>query len=122
MDTTLLRGKKIFIVEDETLIALALEMMLEELGCVVSGAANALSDGLDLAAKVEADAAILDIRLGSVDSHPIAVILSGRGVPLLYATGYAGDGAPEGWPGGHILIKPYELPELGAALSRALAG
>jgi DNA-binding NtrC family response regulator len=122
MDKTLLNGKKIFIVEDEALIVLALEMMLEELGCLVSGSATSLADGIDIARTVEADAAVLDIRLGAANSQPIAELLAERGVPLLYATGYAGEGAPDGWPQGCLLVKPYELPQLGATLSKAIAG
>jgi hypothetical protein len=40
-----LAGKRVLLVEDEALVALMLEEMLEELGCVLAGTAASLPRG-----------------------------------------------------------------------------
>ena len=59
-----LQGLRILIVEDNPLIAIALEEMLSEPGLVIAGVAGALDDALLLAASASLDIALLDINLG----------------------------------------------------------
>ncbi|RYY25596.1 MAG: response regulator [Sphingomonadales bacterium] len=112
-----LAGLRILVVEDEPVVAMCLEDILEELGCVTIGPANRLSEGLALA-EGELDAAILDINLAGERSNAIAELLRARGVPFAFASGYGSP--PEGF-GAPMIEKPYRTTDISRALS-ALMG
>lgn len=114
-------GKRIFIVEDEALIAMSLEDMLLELGCVVAASALTHAEALATAREVEADAAILDYNLGSVTSRDVAETLQARSITVIYATGYGAGGVLKDFPSERILEKPYMLEQLQAVLERVFA-
>src|SRR3546814_19493035 len=82
---TVLNGRKIFVVEDEPLILMALEDMLEDMGCALAGSASNLALGLQLAEAVDCEVAILDININGERSEPIAALLAQRGIPCIYA-------------------------------------
>lgn len=111
--------RRILLVEDEPLIAFALEDLVTELGFEAVGPVYRLEDALALAAEAEVDAAILDVNLNEAQSFPVADLLQQRGIPFLFATGYAESGV--GWWGEAITIaKPYGRDQLARALSRLL--
>ncbi|MCI3133161.1 response regulator [Phenylobacterium aquaticum] len=111
-------GLRVFIVEDETLIALMLETMLEELGCIVLGVAGSVAEALRSldGPAAQADAAILDINIGGEKVYPVADALGERGVPYLFATGYGREGLGELYPRRIVLPKPYTQGVLAQAL------
>ena len=101
-----LRGKRVLVVEDELLLAMAIEEMLEsDLGMIVAATAGTLDDGLAFAEKGGFDVALLDVNLNEERSYPIADLLREKGVPFAFATGYEttdwGGDAPR-------LGKPYD--------------
>jgi DNA-binding response OmpR family regulator len=114
------RPRRILLVEDEPMIAFALEDMVMELGFMVVGPAFRLSEALELAGSGEFDAAVLDVNLNEQQSFPVADLLRGRGIPFLFATGYAEGGVD--WDGEALVIaKPYSREGLGRALAALLA-
>ena len=109
--------RRIFVVEDETLVLINLEDMLDELGWSVAAQAMWLPDAERLAASVERpDAAILDVNIGGATVFPVARILADRGVPILFATGYGREGLPPEWRDYPVIIKPYTQRDVAAAL------
>jgi len=117
-----LLGRRILIVEDEFLIAMMLEDMLLELGCVVAATAARPAQAIGLIDEVQIDAAILDVNLDGCDSFGIAAALSQRRVPFLFATGYGGSRVPPEFAAYQFIQKPYRLQELADALSRLSDG
>ena len=113
-----LQGKRILIVEDEAMIALAAESAVEDAGGIVVGLATTLEQGLGLVAASEVDAAVLDINLHGKKSYPIAEALVQRSVPFLFTTGYDGDTHPVAAP---LLAKPYNDIDLISAVGRLIA-
>lgn len=110
-----LHGLRVLVVEDEPVVAMCLEDILEELGCITIGPASQLREGLVLAERDDVDLAILDINLGGERSTAIAEALRGRGVPFAFASGYGSP--PEGFSESAPLIeKPYREAEVLAAL------
>ncbi|HEY0034302.1 MAG TPA: response regulator [Devosia sp.] len=109
------------LVEDEAIIAFALEDMLGELGCEIVGPALRLDDAVQLAADATIDAAILDVNLNGLRSYPVAEILERRGVRFIFATGYDREGLE--WTGSpaELIAKPYRREQVEAALNRMLA-
>jgi DNA-binding response OmpR family regulator len=113
--------RRILLVEDEPMIAFALEDMVLELGYDVVGPAHRLNEALELAREADFNAAVLDVNLNEEPSFPIADLLRERGIPFLFATGYAEGGV--GWNGGQatVIAKPYSLEQLGRALEQLIA-
>jgi DNA-binding response OmpR family regulator len=110
---------RVLLVEDEPMIAFALEDMVVELGYAVVGPAYRLTEALELAAREEFDLAVLDVNLNEQHSFPVADLLRDRGIPFLFATGYAEGGV--GWTGEALVIaKPYGRDQLERALASLL--
>jgi len=122
--TERLAGCRVLLVEDEVLVAMEMEQALRDLGCQILGPAATLEEALRLA-QSEADridAAVLDINLAGRPSFPVADLLAGRGVPVVFTTGY-GD-LPEKHATDSpsaLLCKPLRQGDLEAALARMLA-
>lgn len=115
-----LQRKRVLLVEDEAMIAFAVEDILLDLGCEVVGPAFRLEDAVELASAEMIDAAILDVNLNDQRSYAVADELKRRGIPFLFATGYGEDGVD--WNGATpaILPKPYRKDQIAAALGRLL--
>ena len=84
-----LAGRRVLLVEDELLLALDLQMALEDEGAAVVGPVDDLDEGLDLLDREAIfDAAILDIDLHGKDVFPLAERLRRRDVPFVFHTGH----------------------------------
>ncbi len=102
------------------MIAFALEDMVIELGYEVVGPAFRLAEALELANREQFAAAVLDVNLNEQRSFEVADLLHERGIPFLFATGYAEGGV--GWSGeATVIAKPYSRDQLARALARILA-
>ena len=112
----MLSGMTILVEEDEPLVAMMVEDMLADLGCIVVGPAMQLAEGLRLAETAEFDAAVLDVNLNGGRSFPIADMLKDRGIPFLFATGYGGGEALEGRQD-PVIQKPYQMERLAEMLT-----
>jgi two-component SAPR family response regulator len=110
----------VLIVEDEMLIALMLQDMVTDAGLVVAGVANTLSTGLALAEETEADLAILDVNLSGEEVYPIAEILTRRGIPFIFSTGYGAGGIRPDFNGAPQIVKPFQQNLLEEALQQVL--
>lgn len=85
-----LRGQRVLVAEDCYLIAEELVDTLEREGAEVVGPVSTLDDARRIALGASSlDAAILDVNLRGQMIWPVADILSGRHVKLVFATGYA---------------------------------
>ncbi len=115
--------KRVFIVEDETLVLFNLQDILGELGWTLVGQAMSLTQAEKLASSVEQpDAAILDVNLGGQKVFSAAAILAGRGVPIVFATGYGRDGLPPEWQDRPVIVKPYSQRDVAMALDALTLG
>ncbi len=114
-------GRRVLLVEDEAMIAMLLEDMLGDLGCEVVGPAYALDPALALAAGDNAiDVAILDVNLAGRPVFELADALRGRGVPMVFSTGYGPRGLRDIDRDVPVLGKPFHALGLAVALRRAL--
>lgn len=113
-------GRRVLLVEDEAIIAFAVEDVLTDLGCVVVGPALTLPEARTLAAEADIDAAILDVNLNGERSFLVAAELERRCIPFVFATGYDQE-ALEWVTPVPLLTKPYREEEIKAALVAMLA-
>jgi DNA-binding response OmpR family regulator len=113
------KGRRVLVVEDESLIAMLVEDVLLDLGCDVTVAMR-LDRGLELARRTDIEVAVLDINLGEGCSYPIADVLRERGIPFAFATGYGARGVDAGYRDVPVLQKPYRPADLVALLERVM--
>jgi CheY-like chemotaxis protein len=117
-----LKGLRVLVVEDESMVSMLMEDMLHDLGCTVVGMVARFDDALRQATDGPAfDVALLDVNLNGKQTFPIAEKLAARGVRFIFATGYGEGILPQSLQGGPILQKPFELAALETALRRAVA-
>ncbi len=112
-----LNGHRILLVEDELLIAFDLKSIVREARGEVAAHASSLARALKLADTPNLSLAILDFRLGSKDSLPVAAKLHAAGVPFIFHTASAHPAMPEIWPSVPILRKPAAPGRLVSALA-----
>lgn len=112
-----LAGRRVLVVEDEFIVALDLEQVLHDLGCVVLGPLATMADALALLQAERPDLALLDIGLRDGLVTPLARHLAELGVPFALMTGYSLGRLPEpALQAAPCLSKPYQLNELVAML------
>lgn len=115
-----LKGKRVFIVEDESMVTMLLEDTLVDLGCEVVGVAFRYADAIQKARSLAFDVAVLDINLRGETTFPIAEVLAERGLTFVLATGYGAASLPESLQRVPVLQKPFRQPDLERALRMAL--
>ena len=116
-----LAGLRVLIVDDEALVAMMLEDMLGDLGCVIAGVAGRVSQALELLADphLGIDVAVLDVNVAGDSIAPVAEAAVARGVGLVFATGYGESGVPDGFKGRPVLQKPFGFNDVAARLATA---
>ncbi|HUO20975.1 MAG TPA: response regulator [Caulobacteraceae bacterium] len=117
-----LAGLRLFVVEDDAVVAMILEANLADLGCVIVDLAVSVQDALRRLVDTVADVALLDVNLGGETAFPVADALAERGIPLVFATGYGSAGLEGPYRTAPVLTKPYSLDDLADALSAIARG
>jgi CheY-like chemotaxis protein len=108
----------VLVVEDELMIRMLLEDMLTDSGYEVVASAGRLAEAVHMAREADVDMAILDVNLDGQSTGPVADILEQRGVPFVFATGYAERGLPERHRDRPALQKPFQQDNLDRVLAR----
>jgi len=115
-----LAGRRILIVEDEVILAWALQDMLGGYGCVVVGPAAGVADALALIGREAIDAAVLDVNLNREKCYPVADALIRAGIPFEFSTAYSAESIEETYRHHPSVQKPHSAPELAELLSSLL--
>lgn len=112
---------RLLVVEDEYLIRMLLEDMLDELGYGVAAAVGSLAEAREHASSGSFDGAILDVNVDGQEIFPVAEILTERGVPFVFVTGYGEGSLPEAFRNRPALQKPFQADRLKTTLQSLLA-
>jgi CheY-like chemotaxis protein len=119
--TQALADRRVLVVEDESLVAMLLETILEDMGCSPVGPAATVDEGLAFVADGgHLDAALLDVNVAGRQVFPVAEALRARGVPFVFSTGYGEGGLPEAWRGQATIQKPFTEAAVREALMKAM--
>ena len=118
-----LTGQRVLLVEDEFLIAMAIEACLVDAGATVVGPAKSVAEASARLAEAPT-LAVLDYRLARDEtSLPVARDLAARGVPFLFHTGNA---TPEElhaqFANVPVLTKPCAEPDMIDACAALIGG
>lgn len=117
-----LEGLRVFVVEDELLLALGLEDDLADAGCTVLGPFGTVAEALKASTQQRFDVATLDVNLNGEFVYPLADELLARGKPFLFLTGYGAADLPERFRALPRVSKPYDpvtlIRELGRTAGR----
>jgi CheY-like chemotaxis protein len=112
-----LAGKTILVLEDEPIIAMALEDHLEFAGAVPVVAAT-LAQAHEAVERQQLDAAILDVNVHGEKSYAVAESLSARGIPFVFASGYGDTLHQAEFAQVPTVTKPYNLEAIRSAFAR----
>ncbi|PWE78199.1 chemotaxis protein CheY [Bradyrhizobium sp. SUTN9-2] len=114
-----LKGRRIFVVEDEYFLADDIGKTFRALGAEIAGPVGHLEDALKILHDGSVlDAAVLDVNIRSEMVFPIARELRARNVPFLFTTGYEKITLSPEFQDVPLLEKPIDL----AAMAQKLAG
>jgi CheY-like chemotaxis protein len=106
-----LLDKRILVVEDEPIVAMAIECGLLDEGARIVGPVGSVDEALRLVEAAMADgglsAAVLDLNLNGASVSPVADRLARLGVPFLFATGYGAGCDTGGHTTAPLLCKPF---------------
>lgn len=111
---------RVLIVEDEPMLAYALEELVIEAGFQIAGVAGKLDAAIEIIDRGVCDAAILDANLKGVSAGPAAEALKARGVPFIILSGYSQDQRHMDFAGAIHLQKPCRPERLIEALRSIL--
>lgn len=116
-----LNGARVLVLEDETLVSMMVEDMLIDLGCEIVGPFARLDQAVAFVSGNQGiDLALLDVNLGGERSFPVAELLTERGTPFVFTTGYDESGMPDQWRSRPSLRKPFMMHEMATVLRKAL--
>jgi CheY-like chemotaxis protein len=113
-----LSGRRIFLVEDELLVAMALEATLQDFGAVVIGPIGRVKQAVQVAREDPMDAAVLDVNLAGERVFPVADVLAARRIPFVFYTGYGQEVLPAHYRTRPILSKTSTTNALLSAMNQ----
>jgi len=108
IQSQVLAGNRVLLVEDEALVAMVMRDMLTELGFHVVGPFGRSADAAAAARDEDVDAAVLDINLDGEAAYPVADLLAARGIPFVFVTGYGAESIDGRFAHVPVLQKPIE--------------
>ena len=109
---------RIFVAEDEFLIALFLEDELRAAGYSVVGPFTNLGSATCAARRERFDVALLDINLDGEMVYPLAEELVERKAPFIFLSGYGWQNTPEKFSQVPRVAKPFDTPILISEITR----
>ena len=115
-----LTGRRVLVVEDELLVAMVVEDMLTDAGCIVIGPFASVAEALAAARAEAVDVALLDVNVAGEKVFPVAYELERQGVPFLFLTGYGEAALPQDHPDWEAHSKPFQADHLIRCLARRI--
>ena len=118
---TALRGRSIFIVEDDCVTAMDLAETLSAAGAQIVGPAGTIANALELLSRrPQLDIALLDIEVEGAFVFDVADELVKRAVPIVFTTGYERHEIPARFHAARHCEKPVGIAAIAHALSDEL--
>lgn len=103
------------------MVSMILEDFLTEFGCEIVGPATRLKKAIDLASVETVDGALLDLNVSGEVTYEVAKILSDRGIPFAFVTGYTAASISAAYRERPMLQKPFHCEKLREMLTLMLS-
>lgn len=113
-----LSGCRVLIVEDEYFLADDAAQALRDAGAEIVGPVPGLEEAMEQVEADGFDVALLDIKLDDEAVYPVADMLSERGIPFAFVTGYDQSHIPQRFRDVPYQVKPHGAVELVPLLER----
>ncbi len=107
----------ILLIEDDPAISMIVEEMLVDIGCKEVTVVGRLQPALEAARNGTFHCAILDLKLHGQETFEVAGVLTERGVPFAFFTGYGPDSLRQ-YRSQPVLSKPFAEADLKATVVR----
>jgi CheY-like chemotaxis protein len=121
MNEAALRGRWVFVAEDDCVTAMDLLETLTEAGARILGPAGTVESALELLrGQPDVDIALLDVQLEKESVFAVADELVRRDVPIVFTTGYEAHEIPERFHAARCCEKPVSLGVIARTLSDEL--
>ena len=118
-ESSLLKGRRVLVIEDEYFLAADMARELRALGAQVVGPVADVGEAANIAENdIALDGAIVDINLHTEMIFPVARTLRLRQVPFVFATGYGMTAIEPEFHDVLLWEKPFDV----TAIARELAG
>jgi CheY-like chemotaxis protein len=114
------QGLRVLVVEDEAAIAMWIEDVLQDMGCVITGSAATVAEALRLVQQGGFDFVLLDMNLAGAKVEAVAHALAAAGIPFAFASGYGRAGLPDGLQDRPVLQKPFLSADLEKVMRQSL--
>ena len=116
-----LAGRRVLIVEDEALIAMAVEDEVRQLGCDEMFVAYSKAQALHEIDFFKPVFAIIDVSLSTNgEDYEIADTLSDLGIPFIFSSGHLAGELPDRHVDRPFVSKPMQSKEFAEAVAMAL--
>ncbi|MBR0800814.1 response regulator [Bradyrhizobium jicamae] len=113
--------RRVLIVEDSSVIAAKLSLIVASAGAEIVGPVATVASAINAIATVSwIDAAVLDVDLRGELVFGVAEALVARQVPLLFLTGYDLKALPEPWRAWPLMQKPFASTDVVNAVRAAI--
>jgi CheY-like chemotaxis protein len=104
---------RVMIVEDEPLIAMAMEMIVEDAGGQPTGTHSTVKEALAaVSSELRIDVALIDCNLGKESAWPVAEALAKRNVPFAFTSGQGIKDMDPRFADRPVFAKPVEEEKL----------
>lgn len=116
-----LLSRRVLIVEDEALIAMAVEEEIRLLGATETLLAYNKQQALEAIEQFRPGFAVLDVSLtDNGDDFELADTLADRGIPFIFSSGHLAGELPDRHVGRPFVAKPMQSTDLYEAVTMAL--
>ncbi|MCW1381920.1 response regulator [Novosphingobium sp. KCTC 2891] len=105
-------GQRVLIVEDEPLVAMELEMLLENAGAVPLGPVTTCAEAIEAIASQRPDIALLDGNLHGEKVDKVAAAFDAAGVRFAFVSGYGREHLPACFADRPVVGKPFDAVQL----------
>jgi CheY-like chemotaxis protein len=117
-----LTGRRVLIVEDEALIAMAVEEEVRLLGSTDIYIAYHKQQALDALGDFKPDFAVIDVSLTDTgNDYEIADALAERRIPFIFSSGHLAGELPDRHVGRPFVSKPMQSKDIAEAVVMAFA-
>ena len=110
----------VLVVEDNSLIATQLAMMLEDMGVDDVRLASTVGEAVAALKAHNFDLAILDLQLGDENGLAVAEHCTAADIPVIFSTGFGAELLPVIGASEQLLKKPYSMQDLERAILNAV--